>query len=768
MADSRFEKIRKGLEIAFGTDSPRQGSNSVNQNRFDRSGFGMVKGVDGLTSRATDYGSGDPMAIYRTGASKPIPASKAMAANTGWVYCATDAIAAEMAGMEFKVFQLQADGTPEELSEHDLLDFLDGVNDFQTGAEFKHMLSTHLELTGNFYALLVGEDGDPVGSFDEQPASMFTLNPANIKIIFDKTFYPWTIRGYEFRIEGKKYTYQPCQVLHIKYPDPSDPYEGIGTVQSIPAWIDLHNYALEMNRQYFIRGIQFGQMVESDSTDDASIERLKSSLEAGHQGVENSYNTVVAPKGVKFLPGGKAKDADYTSLFDLTRDMILAGFRVGKTILGTAESDTNRATAETADYVFAKRTIKPKMTMIIACLNEFLTPRFGDDIYIGFLDPTPEDKNFRITEMQAVMASQPVMSLNETREHYQGLGPVEGGDTVMVGTTFTEVGEPTNNDHPGADNVEGKSKSVRKLPRKSKRIAVTRHAKNAKFRKSLAETMAERITEKVATIKAKRFSELTHEEYGIYWQKFIDRTTEYEEQLATAMVKVNAAQKVEVLANLAKLLGKKSRKTAVPALFDAKKWTGIVADISTPILTSLAQSESTAAGAMFGKPGIDVATNPEAAKALDEAIQLMAKSYSQTTLDQLKAKVAEGLAQNAGYDATAELVSEVYAFADETRSLAVARTETNRVANEATKSTWKSIGVQTIKFYTADDGDVCPFCAEMNGKIISVDQNFFDKGDTLTLSSGQSMTFDYADVGTPPIHVNCRCYQRPEDVGSLE
>jgi hypothetical protein len=53
-------------------------------------------------------------------------------------------------------------------------------------------------------------------------------------------------------------------------------------------------------------------------------------------------------------------------------DCILAGFGVSKTILGTAESDTNRSTAETADYVFSKRTIKPKMLLIVSYLNEYL------------------------------------------------------------------------------------------------------------------------------------------------------------------------------------------------------------------------------------------------------------------------------------------------------------------------------------------------------------------------------------------------------------
>ncbi|GIW70333.1 MAG: hypothetical protein KatS3mg101_1080 [Patescibacteria group bacterium] len=74
------------------------------------------------------------------------------------------------------------------------------------------------------------------------------------------------------------------------------------------------------------------------------------------------------------------------------RDKILAGFRVPKTILGTSESETNRATAETANYVFAARTIKPKVQMIISYLNEFLVPRYGDNLFIDFVDPVPENR----------------------------------------------------------------------------------------------------------------------------------------------------------------------------------------------------------------------------------------------------------------------------------------------------------------------------------------------------------------------------------------
>ena len=78
-------------------------------------------------------------------------------------------------------------------------------------------------------------------------------------------------------------------------------------------------------------------------------------------------------------------------------------FGVSKTILGTAESDTNRATAETADYVFSKRVVKPHMQRICDFLNEKLVPRYGDDLYISFIDPVPEDRGARTTEMQAAV-----------------------------------------------------------------------------------------------------------------------------------------------------------------------------------------------------------------------------------------------------------------------------------------------------------------------------------------------------------------------------
>jgi hypothetical protein len=72
--------------------------------------------------------------------------------------------------------------------------------------------------------------------------------------------------------------------------------------------------------------------------------------------------------------------------------------------------------------------------------------------------------------------------------------------------------------------------------------------------------------------------------------------------------------------------------------------------------------------------------------------------------------------------------------------------------------------VKSIKWYTAEDDQVCEWCEPMDGTVIDINDNFFDQGDTATGTDGATMALDYDNVGSPPLHVNCRCYTQPEDI----
>jgi hypothetical protein len=94
----------------------------------------------------------------------------------------------------------------------------------------------------------------------------------------------------------------------------------------------------------------------------------------------------------------------------------------------------------------------------------------------------------------------------------------------------------------------------------------------------------------------------------------------------------------------------------------------------------------------------------------------------------------------------------------------IAKTESFRTSNAALKQAWKESGVvKSIRWYTSEKATVCSYCQAMDGKVIDIDSNYFNQGDTLSVGD-QSMTMDYSDVGGPPLHPQCMCFVRPEDI----
>lgn len=709
------------------------------------------KGFDGASS----------LAIYRPSGAKQVDAAKAMANFTGWTYAAVNAIASEVANVQLRLYKIT--GTDhEEQTEHPLLQLIDSVNPEMTGTELKYTIMAHLELTGNCYWLL-----DGVRDETTPPRAIYPLNPGRVQVKLDKSSFPYKISHYEFTLDGKVYSFQPYQILHMKYPDPNDPFVGIGIPQTIPSWIDSDNYAMEYNRKYFLNGAGIGLYLATQTNVEGQIERIKQGFKDVYSGVENAHKTPVLPKGVDLKHTGVThKDMDFSKLTDATRDRILAAFRVSKTILGTAESDTNRATAETADYVFSKRTIKPKMLLVVSYLNEFLVPRYGDDLYLTFIDPVPEDKEFRTKEMQAVMGNAPVMTANEARKTYMGLGPIEGGDQLMrpatlepIGTTATPEGEDMTPQLAKAKTVDGWPTSPIRVRTGGKTAA----SGIRQLTKALSDAFKKRI-DAAPEYQVKSVNDMSHEEYRRHWKRFADRSERAEADLTKIFKGINEQQKEQVLASLPE---ETEITKSLDELFDLKEWISITVDLVTPILTQLSKDEAAAALAMVGADQRDILADEQTRQALDAGIAKMAKSYNETTLDQLKTVIGEKLNQEGGTNLNEliDAVDGVYSFADERRAGLIAKTESFRAANWANKQAWNDSGVvKTVMWYTAEDTHVCQFCNALDGTVIPIEQNFFNEGDTITGTEGKLMTASYGDVEAPPLHPDCRCYIRPETI----
>jgi HK97 family phage portal protein len=722
-------------------------------------------GVVGLLRKSASYTTNlttDALSVWLN--ETKVSDSRALGVFNNWVYACIKAIAEEIGRTQFILMEVKSDGDSAK-DEHPLLDLLAAVNTRQTGFELLYTIACHLEATGNAYIVL-----DGVESEGQTPTALHLLPPDRVKMNIGAL----GVEEYVFSNGNSTKTFYPYQILHIKYPNPRDQYKGIGTVQAIADWIDADNYATEFNRKFFKNGAHIGGFLKSDSAWTAEqLEYLQKSFEGIYKGVDNAYKTAALPKGTEFTPAQQSqKEMDFTEGQRLTRDKILAGFRVPHIVLGLGAGESlNRATADAAHYVFMSRTIKPKMQLICDYLNEFLVPLFGENIYLTFVDPVPDNREGLMAEMTAAVGGQPVMSVNEARERYFNAPPIQNGDAVMTSFSTIPLGKPEEKAHAAKQKTGGGKPTHRK----------TKHARAATKRKEIAEELAaktaevlEKHKEKLAKIATKSITDLSHEEYDALHKNFVVRVEPYAKLLGAKVRQHNDNVFAEIEESLAEIV--KAEKQ--PQLFDLEKANEALKKLAAPVLNDLFNKEANAAANLLDGKAVKEITpfkksdddelddylTPEARKALEKFYGLFADHYNKTTALLLKDTIAEGLAEGESLSQLVDRVSTIRGFSDEARAELVARTESFRIANFATRESWNQSGVvKSLKWYTADS-EACAFCDELDGKIVDIEENFLELGDTLTANNGQSLDISYADVSGGALHPNCRCYIRPEEI----
>jgi HK97 family phage portal protein len=742
------------------------------QGGITMSRYGVTKGVGGKFS---EIATGNQFNIERPSAGTTIDPAKALANNRGFVYASMNAIAREVMTIDWRLFQVSGKNHKEQ-TEHEVLDLLDTVNDSMISLAFKYLLSACLTLTGNSFVYLEGVSSDL-----DKPKAIHLMPPDKVRPVIDRRSWPFQVLGYKMKFENLEMAFQPYEVIHLQLPNPSDFFSGMSPVQAGAEYIDNDNYAQEFNRMFFKNGARPVGFLETNMLAETQLDALREGFMAMHQGLDNMNRIGILPKDVKWSPTGSSpKDMDFKNLSEDSKERILSVMGVSKTILGTAESDTNRATAETADYVFSKRVVKPHMLLICAFLNERLIPRYGDNLYLSFIDPVPEDRAARTTEMATASGGVPIITQNEARDEFMGLGPVDGGDKLLIPNLMHPAGE----EQPAGDidpDAAGSTQAASKRAKRTKevvrgqrnkaangervafRMSRTKLQKRAEMRKSLASDLAEKIK---ADLKAKldnptkKFAS-TKEQDEARWKEFSEYTAAAEAEVAEVMRKINGEQKKEVLANLPAVT-----KAIDPAkLFDVKNWISITTDAVTPIMETLFEHQGKAAATEVGKPDLNP-FNDLTGAAVKRSVQMMSESYNQTTLATLETQINAGVTAGESLADITKRVEQIYEWSDNSRAATVAKTESFRTANSALKSAWQQSGVvKTVRWYNGNNP--CAFCAEMNGKTVSIDDNFFDEGDSLTVGEGddaKTMTFDFGDVGSPPCHPNCFCFIRPDSV----
>lgn len=645
-----------------------------------------------------------------------------------WVFASVRAISEEVASINLRLERHDSNGNRERVTKHPALSVLESVNDFMDFYTLIERLQSNLELAGNEYWYLeLNSKGVPI--------EIYPLAPNSITPVADPTNY---ISHYQYKLGSSVIDIPKENILQFKNFNPKSDILGFSTLAAARTAADTDFAAREYNKNTFLNDATPGVIITvPDALDPEAQQKIIEAWNQDHGSYKKAFKTAVMTGGmdVKTLAMNH-KDMEFIEQRRFSRDEILAIFRVPKTIIGILE-DANFASAKTANYVFALRTVRPKMKRIVNTLNEFFLPLFGDEnLKFDFDDPVPEDKQEQMAWYSSALTSG-WMSINEVRRK-ENLPPVENGDAVMVSYSAVPLGEPIDEPQKVFEGPAAKlSKAI--AGELVGLFATKSEAKEPEPVKELAKDQ-----EVKGELKAKaRNARLDP------YEKLIKKTSET----------LFAGQKERAKEALKKELNAKNwrARKAKMQLLDPEKEIKATIDLFTPVFQEVLKGEGDAAFEFLGINDEFDLTSARARKFLEKNTKKFAGGITEETSRQIRASVAAGLDAGEAIPDLMERIDDLAGFGS-VRAEMIARTESIRAATAAEKEAWEeSEVVAKVIWYTALDERVCENCGPMHGTEIDIADNFFAKGDT----APGGLLLDYEAVGGPPMHPDCRCTLLP-------
>lgn len=284
-----------------------------------------------------------------------------------------------------------------EVLQHQALNVWNRPNPFQTRREFLEASQQHMELCGEAWWIVTR---DPRATF---PTGLWLVRPDRMEPVPSAETF---IAGYIYTgPSGEKVPLGVDEVILTKFPNPLDPYRGLGPVQSILVDIDAMKYSAEWNRNFFVNSAQPGGIIEvPNNMDDTEFDQFTARWREAHQGVSRSNRVAVLEAGAKWVPTQMSlRDMDFSNLRGVSRDVIREAWGIHQSMLGNSE-DVNRANAQTAEEVFGRWKVRPRLDRWESALNERFLPMFGstgDGVEFDYVNPLPDDREADNAELLA-------------------------------------------------------------------------------------------------------------------------------------------------------------------------------------------------------------------------------------------------------------------------------------------------------------------------------------------------------------------------------
>jgi HK97 family phage portal protein len=374
---------------------------------------------------------------YRWPSLTEIESKSRLYQQSPWVYVAVNRIAEAAALVPLKVYRVTGEQRME-VERHPLENLLDNPNPYLSRFELMEQTIGMLELTGNAYWFLAGDENGV-------PTEIWPLRPDRVTIVPDPLNH---VRGYLYEIDGQRIPLDAIEVVHFKRWHPADDYYGLSALEAARLAVQSDRAMAEWNRNTFGKdnGVPAGIVNIKNNVTDADYERIKREWRATYGGPQRR-TAFLRGNDVEWKNIGLShQDLDFLKGREAHRDEILNIFGLP---IGLVSENATEANAKVAERMFIERTLWPKLVRLAQKITQELLPFWPGEHLAEFEDIRPTDVQTRLAEIRTAQA---VLSINEIRQRFYHLPPVVWGDLPVdmvknaVGTRHDVSAPPENHD----------------------------------------------------------------------------------------------------------------------------------------------------------------------------------------------------------------------------------------------------------------------------------------------------------------------------------
>lgn len=347
-------------------------------------------------------------------------------------YSAVNTVAEAAACMPWRLFR-KSGAKRTALTDHPLLTLLARPNPWDAGPALMAAIYGYRQIAGNAYIEAVSADGGP-------PVELYTLRPDRMTVIAGAAGSPAAYR-YSLAGRSRDFPVDPVDgrsaVLHFKTFHPLDDWYGLSPIEAASYAIDQHNQAGAWNQALLQNGARpsGALMVRSDgdnaggTLDDDQYDRLKDQIDQLYSGPRNAGRPLLLEGGLTWQEMSLSpKDMDFIDAKHTSARDIALAFGVPPQLLGIP-GDNTYANMREARLALWEQTVLPLAAQLAAEFNNWLTPRFGDDLELSHdLDAVPALSLRRERQWEKLVKAD-FLTLNEKRLA-AGYGALDGGDTL--------------------------------------------------------------------------------------------------------------------------------------------------------------------------------------------------------------------------------------------------------------------------------------------------------------------------------------------------